>query len=367
MNDDASSSLDPDRPSDGGASAGHPSLSRWARLKVWFLERQGRFGGYGLFVAISLLLLWPYSIITIEAGHVGVLYRRFLGGTILDRVYPEGTHLVLPWDTMYKFDARIHEELNTFSVLSKSGLLLEVDISVLYHPIAAQTPVLLTTVGQNYREKLVLPMLLASVRNVSSQFDQDDFYSEISSRIQDNIYVNMTEFMGRNPISIDSLLIRAVRLPDTLNQAINEKQVAEQAVLREQFRVQEAQQRYRIRFIDAEAVRMAQEIVNENMTEGFLRWQGIEATKELARSPNSKFVIAGGGKGGLPVILNPDAPSGGALAPPDPATRNQADAPREAQETIILPEPPKNYLQRVEEGALDMIGKQLQDYLKSGK
>jgi regulator of protease activity HflC (stomatin/prohibitin superfamily) len=376
MNNDLSSTS-PIAP-DTEASAASPDAnaldvrqnpSRWQRLKRWFIARQSRFGWYGLFVTILLLLLWPYAVITIEAGHVGVLYRRFLGGTVLDRVYPEGTHLISPWNTMYRFDARIHNELHTFSVLSKSGLLLEVDITVLYHPLPLQTPVLLTTVGQDYREKLVLPMLLASVRNVASQFDQADFYSKTSSRIQDHIHVGMMESMGRNPVSIDSVLIRAVRLPANLNQAINEKLVAEQAVFREQFKVQEAQQRYRVKFVDAEAIRMEQEIVNKNMTEGFLRWQGIEATKELARSPNSKFVITGGGRNGLPVILNPDSPSpvSGAPAPAKPGNpqpvQNSPAADRNAQPNVVLPESSENYLQRIDGNTLEAIGKQLRDYL----
>ncbi|HEY7368550.1 MAG TPA: prohibitin family protein, partial [Thermoanaerobaculia bacterium] len=32
-------------------------------------------------------------------------------------------------------------------------------------------------------------------------------------------------------------------------------------------------------------------------------WTGIEATEKLAQSPNSKVVIIGSGKDGLPIIL----------------------------------------------------------------
>ncbi|MDR3299553.1 MAG: prohibitin family protein [Candidatus Accumulibacter sp.] len=368
MNNDLSSTSpiapDTETPAASPDANVRQNQSRRQRLKRWFIARQYRFGWYALFVTILLLLLWPYAVITIEAGHVGVLYRRFLDGTVLDRVYPEGTHLISPWNTMYKFDARIHDELHTFSVLSKSGLLLEIDVTVLYHPFPLQTPVLLTTVGQDYREKLVLPMLLAAVRNVAGQFDQTDFYSKASGRIQDHIHVSMMESMGRNPISIDSVLIRAVRLPANLNQAINEKLVAEQAVFREQFKVQEAQQRYRVKFVDAEAIRMEQEIVNKNMTDEFLRWHGIEATKELARSPNSKFVITGGGRNGLPVILNPDSPSSasGAPTPAEPA-KNPPIAERNAPSNVVLPETSENYLQRIDGNTLDAIGKQLRDYL----
>ena len=39
------------------------------------------------------------------------------------------------------------------------------------------------------------------------------------------------------------------------------------------------------------------------MNEAYLRWRGIEATLDLARSQNSKVVIVGNNKtGGLPII-----------------------------------------------------------------
>jgi regulator of protease activity HflC (stomatin/prohibitin superfamily) len=341
-------------------SAAPPSF--FARLKRWFSARQERFGWYGLAVAVFLLLLWPYSIVTVDSGHVGVLYRRFMGGTVMDRVYLEGTHLVWPWDTMHIFDGRIHEELHTFSVLTKNGLLLEVDISVLYHPISLLTPVLLTNVGKNYREKLVLPMLLSSVRQVASGFKVSDFYSDTSSLIQDAIHVSVTESMGRNPISIDNLLIRAVRLPEHLSLAINEKMIAEQEVLRQVFKVQEAEQRYKVKFIDAEAVRMSQEIVNRNMTESFLRWQGIEATKDIAKSPNTKFVIAGG-RDGLPIILNPDASPVAKPAPLPPA-ESSPPVPAVLEENDTWSEQAQSYLERVRKENLDRLGKQLENVLQ---
>lgn len=298
------------RGGDAGGPVGRTPLSEWFRL------RRARFAWCGFVFSLLFLLLWPYVVVTIFPGHVGVLYHRFLGGTVMDRIYSEGTHLVLPWDRMYIFDARIHEEMHTFSVLSKNGLTLEVDVSVLYHPNALRTPVLLTSVGQDYREKLVLPTLFAAVRNIASQHDKSDFYDDTSRQIQDSMYVHMVEAIGRNPVTVDNLFLRAVRLPVAVNQAIDEKFVAEQQVQRQMFKVQEAVQRYKTQFIDAQAVRMTQDIVNRNMSENFLRWQGIEATKALAASPGSKFVIIGG-KDGLPVILNPDGPAAPAADKPE--------------------------------------------------
>ncbi len=336
-----------------------------ARLR----ERRGALTGWAIAMAIILLLLWPHILILIPPGHVGVLYKRFLGGTDMDTVYPEGTHLVFPWDRLYVFDSRITEEMHTFSVLTKHGLALEMDVSVLYHPEPSKTPVLLTTVGLDYREKLVIPTLRAAVRSISSQYDKSDFYSETSRSIQDVMHVTMMEALGRNPIIVDNLFIRAVRLPPVVEAAINEKFVAEQEVLRQAYKVQEAAERYKARFIDAQAVRMTQETVNTNMSEQFLRWQGIEATRELAKSPNSKVVVVGG-KDGLPLILNPDAPmpqgsagaaGGRSAALLKPAHQRTAPAPADG----ILKDA-GGYLERIDLGPLDAAMQDLKSLFSPG-
>jgi len=43
--------------------------------------------------------------------------------------------------------------------------------------------------------------------------------------------------------------------------------------------------------------------VSQGINEQLLKWKGIEATQKLAESQNTKVVIVGSGKDGLPVIL----------------------------------------------------------------
>ncbi len=294
-------------------------------LRDFWRRKKGPLFWWALVMALLLIVLWPSVIVTIMPGHVGVLYRRFLGGTEMSRIFQEGTHVIFPWDRMYIFDARLHEELHTLSVLNNRGLRLELDVTVIYHPLADNTPVLLTTVGTDYREKLVIPMMTSSVRDVAAKYDTEDFYSTFARRMGDEMLVAMISTMGRNPVVIDNLLIRRVHLPDTLAQAINSKLVAQQKVFEQHFVVQQAAENFKRKYIDASAVSMTQQIVNERLSEAFLRWQGIEATRALADSVNSKVVLFGG-KDGLPVILNLEgaAPETGAGAPAEAAPQTGA-------------------------------------------
>ncbi|MDR1706176.1 MAG: hypothetical protein LBS19_16040 [Clostridiales bacterium] len=58
--------------------------------------------------------------------------------------------------------------------------------------------------------------------------------------------------------------------------------------------------------MDAEALWIEQSVVSEGMSEAYLRFLGIQATRDLAESDNAKLVIIGD-KDGLPLLLNPDS------------------------------------------------------------
>ncbi len=63
--------------------------------------------------------------------------------------------------------------------------------------------------------------------------------------------------------------------------------------------------------IEANGIAAFQQTVSKGISELYLRWRGIEATLALAQSSNSKIVVIGSGKDGLPIILgNVDAAAG---------------------------------------------------------
>ncbi|MDX1439123.1 MAG: hypothetical protein R3284_04395, partial [Rubricoccaceae bacterium] len=80
---------------------------------------------------------------------------------------------------------------------------------------------------------------------------------------------------------------------------LEEEQRVEQAALS----VQRAEQEAERKRVEAQGDADRARIVTQSLTPQFLRWQGIEATRELAQSENAKVVIIGGDGDGLPVIL----------------------------------------------------------------
>jgi len=94
-----------------------------------------------------------------------------------------------------------------------------------------------------------------------------------------------------------------VQLPPMLKKSIEEKQQAEQDSLRMSFILQKEKQEAERKRIEAQGIADFQRIVAAGISQQLLEWKGIEATEKLAASSNTKIVVIGSGKNGLPLIL----------------------------------------------------------------
>lgn len=266
----------------------------------------------GLFVAVFIIVvLWPSIAISIRPGEVGVLYSRLFGGTVRDRIYEEGLHFILPWDTMYIYDARVREEGTEVSVLSREGLAIEVSASIRYRIIRNEVTDLHVNYGPLYERVLIRPVFFSSIREAIGQYSPEQLYSTSPEEIQEKALIEAVHELGRLPVQVEAILFKWVRLPEGLSTSIETKLVEEQEVLRYQFVLERTYKEALRRVVEGEGIKLYQEAINAGMTENFLRFKGIEATAELAASDNSKIIVVGG-KDGLPLILNPDA----AIPPP---------------------------------------------------
>ena len=285
----------------------------WAALRDKIRRNRIRIIIGGLVTTLIILFLWPSIVISIKPGELGVLYARFRGGTQLQHTYEEGIHFIQPWNIMYIYDVRVQEETQNIDVLTVDGLTINVQISLRFQIIRDRLPALHQEIGPRYREKVVLPIMNSAVRQTIGSYRPDDLYSTARQELQDQMLVDAVEEMGRIPILIQGFVVKTITLPEVLRDSIERKLVAEQSYLRYKYILLEEQQEARRKIIEAEGIKAYQMLVNEHMTQNFLRYQGIQATKDLASSPNAKVVVIGG-KDGLPVILNADSPTGAAAS-----------------------------------------------------
>jgi hypothetical protein len=139
----------------------------------------------------------------------------------------------------------------------------------------------------------------------------------------------------QDTISLYDTLVYGIVLPELVVAAINRK--TEQYYISEEyrFRVEREKRESERKTIEAEGIREFQQIVSHGISESYLRWRGIEATLQLSQSTNSKVVIIGSTKDGLPIILgNLDTPPSSGSSATSPKDRDTT-----AKETITAASP----------------------------
>ncbi len=259
--------------------------------------------GIGIAALVLLYIIVSSMIVTIEPGHKGVLFRPLSTGIVKDKVYDQGFHLIMPWNTMYVYDVRIQEGFERMHVLSKNGLNISIDLSYRYQPITDKLGYLHDEIGMNYLEKIIIPEVRSATREVIGKYLPEELYSTKREVIQDEIFERTRDAIRDKYLRLDAILIRNVVLPESLQEAIQRKLKEEQAALEYDYRLERERKEAQRRIIEAKAKAEANRILNASLTDKILQDKGIEATLKLASSRNAKVVIIGSGKDGLPVIL----------------------------------------------------------------
>ncbi|TXC77095.1 prohibitin family protein [Luteibaculum oceani] len=254
---------------------------------------------------ILTIIFWNRITVTIESGHKGVLYERFSGGVSeTAQPYGPGFHFIAPWNDMIVYETRQQEMKEKMEVLSSNLLKIELDVTVLYEPVSDDLGLLEVRRGKNYPEKVVRPFTRSVVRQVMAQYLPEEINTTKRELIEDQIFEEVKAKMAENYVQVNDILIRNIVLPPSLQAAIERKLKQEQESLEYEFRIQKAQKEAERKKIEADGIRAFQEIVNKSITKDLLKWKGIEATENLAKSTNSKIIVIGNGDQGLPVILN---------------------------------------------------------------
>ncbi len=252
---------------------------------------------------LAIVLTWNSITFTIKPGEKAVIFRKFQGGLDKDKVYAQGFHIKWPWDDIYIYDIKKKESVSSMEVLSRNGLTIKLELSYRYYPLDNQIGYLHDEIGENYHEKIIIPQVRSATREVIGKYLPEELYSTKRENIQVEIFQRTSQALQDNYLQLDAVLIREVTLPPKLKAAIERKLEQEQASLEYEFKIQQAKKEAERQKIEAEGKARANDIINSSLTDKILREKGIEATLKLSESPNSKTVIIGSSKDGLPIIL----------------------------------------------------------------
>lgn len=429
---------------------------RWQRFRQKLRESTPYLIISSLIFLFVIAFLFHRIFITVPAGHAGVLYRWFQGGTVINTIYEEGLQIIAPWNTMTIYNLRIQEVDQDFDVLTSDGLAIKTTMSIRFRPTQRLLGMLHKEHGPDFVDTYLVPELGSSARRViglvtpfefySSDRDSieqaidqhlrwelrevdefintewpnppgyDDYFSngdstdvsdELKAAVFDSLNLHLIvtnlrdsklrqqiEHVGLLPfyfqlqaehdslldvqeevgrrlgaaqgllfdseseresgffdlfheegdavikgrvdsmthefhaleqetdrifatldaimseydryftvVDIHDVLVKSIALPPQIAQAIENKLEQEQIAQEFKFRLIREQKEAERKRIEAKGIKDFQDTISTGITNGLLRWKGIEATLQMAESENSKVVIIGAGEEGLPIIL----------------------------------------------------------------
>lgn len=254
-----------------------------------------------VYAAIALIVLVAVlgSFYTIESGKVGVI-QTF--GRYQETVSQPGLHWKRPFiDSVIEKDVKLQTAnyaggdddedaegiINKphLDVLDAKNVSYDIELSVMFTPVAEKMPEILSTYGENYFEKKINPIVRDVVRDVGGKYSvetiadhRDAINSEIRSRLAD-------EFKPL-PFIFGDAALRKLVLPANIMQKIVAVQEAKQEEERLKIINRQAEQNKQITITNAQAEKEKQIIAAQAEAEATLtraRAQA-EANQRIAQS-----------------------------------------------------------------------------------
>lgn len=265
-------------------------------------------------VAIGLMLLGFFTslIVQVDAGQVGV---PVLFGKVTGQVLPSGLSMVNPLSQVEIFDIKtqnytmsaIHDEGGeegdgAIRTLSADGLEVTLDITVLFRPVAEETPRILREIGKGYLNVIVRPVTRTKIRDNAVYYNAVDLYSSKRDEFQQRVFTSIEKDFKARGLFLEQLLIRNISLPESVKQAIEAKINAEQEAQKMQFVLDKERQEAERKRVEAQGIADYQKIINSQLTDKLIQYETVKAYKDLSASPNSKMIIMGNSK--TPILLN---------------------------------------------------------------
>ena len=255
-----------------------------------------------LVISIGAAIFALAQIFTvIPAGTVGVV--DFLGN-VSDNTLKPGVNVVNPVARIIKYSFKTQEIKENMTVPSKEGLPVQLEISLLFKVDPAMANDIYKSVeAGDYLNVILTPQFRSVVRGVTSKFEAKALYTGAREQLASEITSELAKNVGNRGIIIEDAPLRQIILPAGLSRSIEEKLQAEQESQRMSFVLQKETQEAERKRIEAKGIADFQVIVSDGINANLLKWKGIEATENLAKSPNTKVVVIGAGEDGLPLIL----------------------------------------------------------------
>ncbi len=252
----------------------------------------------GLIALATALSALSRLLVVIPAGSVGV---EDFQGKVSDRTLPAGIHVINPFTDVIQFSTRIRDLKEEIGATSKEGLAIGIDVSIQYRIDPAKAASVYQNIGLEERE-IIVSRFRSISREIVSGYPAEAIYATKREEVSLKLAEKLRSQLAPLGFVVDEALLRNVKVPDTLQAAIQQRLKAEQENLQMKFVLEKETQEAERKRIEAKGRADAQKILAEGLTPAVLQLRAIEATEKLSQSPNSKVIVLGNGQG-TPLIL----------------------------------------------------------------
>lgn len=259
------------------------------RLAEWLHENTPALIVTHLLLLLLFVFLWNRIVVVIPAGHSGVLFRLF-SGTQVDQVYPEGVHMISPFNTMNQYEIRKQVIQHTFDVLTAKGLSVKLSLAIRYQPEVEMLGMLHQRIGPDYATRVIVPQIESVMRKQLGQYVAEDVYTNKDGLLTRAILASLEE-VGRNFVQVDDIIIRSIEMPEKIKEAIEDKLSQEELAKSYEFRMETARKEAQRLTIEGEGRKKYNALLAESLTDRVLQSARTEALRDLAKSPNAKTLV----------------------------------------------------------------------------
>ncbi len=252
------------------------------------------------FVTLFISVLFLSNCSVIRQGEVGMKRRL---GVLSPNVIQPGSVGFNPFtSTIIKMPIRTMNMEISSNLPSKEGLNVAAVISILYRIEPNKAPYIVENIGVGNEQNVISSVFRSTAADVCSRFFAKDMHSAQRANIEREIATQMSGLLVPRGFVIEAVLLKNIQLPAGLARAVEEKLEAEQDAQRMEFLLDREKREAQRKRIEAEGIRDAQKIISEGLNDGIIKWQSIEAFRELSKSTNSKIIITDGKS---PMLINP--------------------------------------------------------------
>jgi regulator of protease activity HflC (stomatin/prohibitin superfamily) len=188
------------------------------------------------------------------------------------------------------------------NVPSQEGLSIDLDVTILFRLMPDKASEIYKTVGVGYRDVVIIPQFRSACRGVTVNYEAKSLYTSGREEVAHKIFTDLKGMLEERGVILEKVLLRSIKLPHMVSQAIEVKLRAEQESEQMRFILTKEKQEAERKVIEAEGIAKAQEIINKTLTPAYLQHEAIKAQMKMADSPNHTTVYIPSGDNGIPLV-----------------------------------------------------------------